>query len=504
MPRLGRRFHMDRAHVEHVAALCDRLFVELPHLHGLTKTSRGLVEAAGLLHDIDEAGGKARHDVSGARRIRSIRIPGLSAAWQELVAQAVSLHSKGSDVAGFLARLAKGEDPTLELTGRVAAILRVADGLDHARQQDTRIAAILDDGQAVEILLAPSPGAEENARFAMLKADLWNRLALRPIRQIAVAAGVVPRAELVSPSQPARVAARRILQRQIEQFASRQYGAACHADAEYIHEMRVAIRRLRSAGEALGKLLGAPLKKASDKLCVLAGPLGKVRDTDVFLEYLQDYARQAPPAHRRTLRALALGRRRGLLAERRELEAGLARPGVRQTLSRLRRELASGAGAPSPGAAPSRRRGRAALPAWREARRSLLRHLDDVLSHGRRLKKLSPRKQHLLRIDCKRLRYLAEFFQSFYGRSFQDLIRTTVQLQDLLGTIHDSYVYADWLQEATRRLPGEGGEAALALLDHLRRQREESLDKAGPVWRSFTGRRSRKRLMRIIRSPRKN
>lgn len=499
---LYKRFSMDRAHAEHVAALCDRVFLELPHLHGLTKTCRRLVEAAALLHDIEEAGGKERHDLLGARRIGRLQIAGLPERWQSVIVQAVRLHSTRSDVPGFLARLEKRGGPELELAARVAAILRIADGLDHCREQDTEIAAVADDGEAVEIFLSPSPHAADNAQFALRKADLWNRVCLRPIGRIAAVEGDVPSAALVQPRQPMREAARRILQRQFEQFVSREYGVTYGEDPEYIHEMRVAMRRFRSALVALRGHVGPAVRQPGKRLSALAEGLGAVRDTDVFLEYLKAYAAGAPRSHRPVLRRILdeSGQRRQ--AEYRHLSS-LGGPTYREVTAQLRQALR-----PRDSRASAGGRGGtlAVRPAWREARRCLRQCLERLLKHGRRLKDLPPRQQHLVRIDCKRLRYLAEFFQGFYGRQFAETIKTAVALQDLLGQVHDSYVYAEWLKEEARPpadRAGKGGAAIAALLDHLRRQRRDSLDRADKRWKSFRGRKAIGRLVGIIKEPRR-
>jgi CHAD domain-containing protein len=218
-----------------------------------------------------------------------------------------------------------------------------------------------------------------------------------------------------------------------------------------------------------------------------------VRDLDVFFEYLADYALEAPAEHRGALRAVADSRRRQRQALRREAEVALAGEAYQAVESALRRVAHSRS-------AIARRRAR---PAWREARRALREHLQRLLEHGRKLKALSPLQQHQVRIDCKRFRYLAEFFQDFYGQDLRDAIKAAVRLQDLLGQVHDSFVYADWLCEELRRLGPPGERAIDTLLDHLGRQRRESLRQAGRIWKSFTSKRLSKRLDKILKSPRR-
>jgi len=44
---------------------------------------------------------------------------------------------------------------------------------------------------------------------------------------------------------------------------------------------------------------------------------------------------------------------------------------------------------------------------------------------------------HNMRISVKRLRYTMEFFAVNYGKHFSDFLETIIELQDILGDIHD-------------------------------------------------------------------
>ena len=201
----------------------------------------------------------------------------------------------GSDVAGFLERLSRRPDARLEIAGRLAAVLRIADGLDHSRNQDTRIRGIVDDGKAVTIYLWPSPHAQENAQFAMGKADLFNRLSARPIARIVATDGPLPEGERIKRRQEIAQAGRIIIKRQYEQLVSRQYGLGYLQDPEYVHEMRVAIRRMLAAIKTLGDDLDGQSRSIGKTLGDLGQFLGDVRDTDAFLEYLAQAAGECRP-----------------------------------------------------------------------------------------------------------------------------------------------------------------------------------------------------------------
>lgn len=54
---------------------------------------------------------------------------------------------------------------------------------------------------------------------------------------------------------------------------------------------------------------------------------------------------------------------------------------------------------------------------------------------------------HNMRISIKRLRYTMEFFAINYDKHFTDLIETIIDLQDVLGDVHDNDVVLKVLTE---------------------------------------------------------
>lgn len=54
---------------------------------------------------------------------------------------------------------------------------------------------------------------------------------------------------------------------------------------------------------------------------------------------------------------------------------------------------------------------------------------------------------HNMRISIKRLRYTMEFFAGNYDKHFTDFLETIIELQDILGDIHDSDVVLEVLTD---------------------------------------------------------
>ena len=208
----------------------------------------------------------------------------------------------------------------------------------------------------------------------------------------------------------------------------RNHHGAQHADnVEYIHQMRVAARRLRAALRLFGPALPGPLREQlREPMTTLATQLGQVRDLDVLLGDIVDPVQTALPEEPR-LSALAgeitnlrYGVRAGVLA-------ALAAPAYG-------RMLLGAVEALHPLAPPTLTS--ATLEEFAIVR---LRHL------CRRLRRLAaaariadPSTLHALRIGIKRLRYALEFFAALAAdpplRRLQARLATA---QDILGRLND-------------------------------------------------------------------
>ncbi len=511
--KLCRKYGIDQAHSAHVARLCEALFAPTQHLHGLTKTSRPLLHTAAMLHDIAAAdaparragspgqnSGKAGHELRGRDRILKLSGLGLTSSQRRIVAEAVGLHARGSDVEGFLQRLSRERSGSpLAVAARIGAILRIADGLDRQRTGKTQIAAVLDDGQAVEVCLSGLPDMAEDAAWGFAKIDLWNRVALRPIRSVAICAGQRPSSVLVRPEDPAAESARRLLQHHLEQLISREHGLGYAEDIEYVHEMRVATRRLRAAMRTFAKAVKGGFQAERAELRALADAFGAARDCDVLLDFLGRYRQSAPEAHRPLLDRLIRSEKSRRRRHYRRLLATYRSEPCTAFLEGLYRKLRLPAGSRG-GIVPDGSRG--FRPLRSEAPRRLRNELARATAFGRRLERLSSEQRHQLRIQCKRLRYTVEFFAEIYPPELSRLIAAMVKMQDLLGEAHDAGVYAERVRQVQLRLRGRGDRAtAQAVLAHLQQLQAELTAKAARVWTSFTSARRQKQVAEWIASP---
>ncbi len=131
---LARRCSWPEAHSRHVARLALELFDQTRELHHLDDDDRELLEYGALLHDIGEHVAHEGHDRHAAYLVHHGNLRGLTPASISVLTGLVRWHRRGDpkpndDLVGTL-------DPDQrDRVRRLAAILRIADGLDRGRKQ---------------------------------------------------------------------------------------------------------------------------------------------------------------------------------------------------------------------------------------------------------------------------------------------------------------------------------------------------------------------------------
>ena len=104
-----------------------------------------------------------------------------------------------------------------------------------------------------------------------------------------------PQSTVITEQMPAGEALRRICRLQLDAFERHRPGARIGRDPEELHDLRVAVRRTRSAlGEFRAFFPQATVARLRGELRWLGEVTGPVRDLDVYLEILPDYQRLLP------------------------------------------------------------------------------------------------------------------------------------------------------------------------------------------------------------------
>jgi len=206
-------------------------------------------------------------------------------------------------------------------------------------------------------------------------------------------------------------------------------------DPEAIHQMRVALRRLRSAMNIFKGLLDTPeTAKIKDELRWLQGLLGPARDTDVFIEEIFGPLETELAAD---------GGFTGLLADfqekRRILYDAATTEACGPRFTRLMLELGHWCESGDWMEAQSpERQALLDYPAISLARETLEKRERHVLKGLRHLAKLDPHARHMARIEIKKLRYAVEFFDSLFDKKrCKKFIQSLAALQEELGLLND-------------------------------------------------------------------
>lgn len=257
-------------------------------------------------------------------------------------------------------------------------------------------------------------------------------------------------------------------------------------DAEGVHQMRVALRRLRSAFAIFREALPVePANEISAELAWFTGELAAARDWDVFIaETLAPLAERlhAEPGVAALIEAAAAARGRGYDAAR------LAMTAPRYT--ELKLQLGVWLAAPAWAAiAPEEQARLLAEPIHDFADRVLQRRYRRLRKIGNGHRELSLDELHRLRIRAKKVRYAAEFFRRFYPRRrVKDFIAATTALQDMLGGVNDVSVARVLLNEIKGEIAdGALRERAEALaLGWLAARERERIGRFTERWDRFT------------------
>ncbi|MGW4483556.1 CHAD domain-containing protein [Amycolatopsis sp. NPDC004368] len=278
------------------------------------------------------------------------------------------------------------------------------------------------------------------------------------------------------PRDPAATHVRAKLDHELRELLSREAGTRSGADPEDLHQMRVALRRMRSVLKTSGSLVGAGAEPVRAELGWLGQSLGEVRDYDVLIGHLREviatfdvrdqaagrrlvskFVTERAAARRRLTRALSSARYAALLQSvaqltrvpEREIDptpvgAGGMATDVRKPYRRLAKAVA-------------------ALPADPP---------DDDL--------------HALRIHGKKLRYTAELASSSAKKKqaaeLLSLMKATRKLQTVLGDHQDAVIAAEKVRGLVPTADGEIGFIAGRIAEHELLKRTEARAAWPAVW----------------------
>jgi CHAD domain-containing protein len=258
---------------------------------------------------------------------------------------------------------------------------------------------------------------------------------------------------LLDPHCRADAAMKEILAALLRTIQVNEGGVRADLDSEFLHDLRVALRRTRSG---LRRVKGIFLQKWADRFQDdfkwLAGTTNALRDLDVLLIKLDDYEMGLSLTDRKNLKPLrefVLEKRSAALAEVREtLESERYEEVIRRWQKFLVKPVPKAPKAPH-----------ATDPIGQVASKEIWFALQRVLKRGMAVEpEPTSETLHRLRIACKRLRYLLTFFRSLYPEEeMERLLLPLKELQDTLGTFNDLVIHRKEMAEYATLLGDQRG-----------------------------------------------
>jgi CHAD domain-containing protein len=246
----------------------------------------------------------------------------------------------------------------------------------------------------------------------------------------------IRKAVVLSPRQTINDAFASILRHNFDDMLQWIPVAYSREDIEGVHQVRVALRRLRSAISVFRKAIPRTITDPwNDEMRWVASEFGPTRDLDVLItEGLEGVTGKIPlPEGEKKLRAIAsqhqdaaYGRLHLLIDDARyktfvtNFDQWITVRGWFQVDM------------------PSETRAYLGNEITFYAKKVLKKRLSVVLGAGTSLESLSDPELHQLRIECKKLRYATEFFSALFdNKAMSEFTAQLKEVQSLLGTLND-------------------------------------------------------------------
>ncbi len=239
------------------------------------------------------------------------------------------------------------------------------------------------------------------------------------------------------PEGPAGRALSDLLSAYLSVMRQNEEGIAADTDTEFLHDYRVALRRMRSLLPEFRSAVDDKIfRELSRRLKVVAAATGPLRDLDVLLLSRQAYTQRVPDGLRGGIESYFCRVAEERAVRYRELRGYLTSVNYEGEIHRIG------------GLMEEIRTGAAGSSLRKTADRSLSKRLRRVEKDLISLSTMdgSEIARHRVRIQCKKLRYLLEALSPVYPKkSVNRAIRELKRFQDALGRLQDVAVQQESL-----------------------------------------------------------
>jgi CHAD domain-containing protein len=296
-----------------------------------------------------------------------------------------------------------------------------------------------------------------------------------------------------------------VLRVRFEEVADLRAAALDFSDIEGVHNMRVSIRRLRSALRDFMPLMNKQaLKRPIKDLKRTADTLGAVRDQDVAIVALNRFQADAETK--------AVEEGIGNLLRERENLRETARLDLTEALAVSRFKDLQERFTEAIDKATARKKSNGRASSFNEVGHKVVaRGWQDLYELGASLyEPFNIEELHEMRIAAKRLRYAMELFAACWGEKITPFAEQIAEMQSFLGEVHDCDV---WIESMSKRLQndlgdGDGGglsendyRAATWLLSGFIKKRTREYRSALKLWSEWKTDSFAERMQAMIQAP---
>jgi CHAD domain-containing protein len=251
-----------------------------------------------------------------------------------------------------------------------------------------------------------------------------------------------------------------ILRRLLEIMKANEAGIKADIDTEFLHDYRIAVRRTRSALSQIRNVFPADITEYFKKeFRTLGRRTNELRDLDVYLLTENEFQARLPEVMREDIVPLFDYLRVQREQALEEVVLGLSS----DQYARVLVEWEGFLNRPAP-KKPVAANATVLIVELAQKRiykryRRVIKNGDYILTHTQ------DELLHALRIECKKLRYLLEFFSSLFPRKkMARLIKQLKKLQDNLGEFSDLSVQQEYLMHMAEELPLDDPRSRKALV----------------------------------------
>jgi triphosphatase len=240
----------------------------------------------------------------------------------------------------------------------------------------------------------------------------------------------------LDPAQIAEHAARDVLRECLDQIATNMVVVQKLDDPEGVHQLRVGLRRLRSAFAAFSSVLKSPeMNRLGKEARWLGQEVGRLRDLDVVANEIVQREAEAHPQEP-GFPALAEALKREAAKHRECLRTLIVEGRAQAFLIDLARFVETRGWLVPEDFDQS---GRLAAPVTELAVAALSKRWSRVRKRARKFKTLNDEQRHELRKELKKLRYAIEFLSPLFpAKRVEPFLKCLKKLQTVFGDLNDA------------------------------------------------------------------